>query len=95
MNKARRMVAMQCRALAEAGGVAAVVDLRGTGDSGGEHGDATWDGWRDEGALVRPLVYCKYLLERKNKGKRTAPGGTSSRTILPSGGRRYSPDRSS
>ena len=46
MNKARRTVAVQARALAAMGGMVALLDLRGTGDSGGEHGDATWPGWR-------------------------------------------------
>jgi exosortase A-associated hydrolase 2 len=46
MNKSRRMVAMQARELAGRGGTVALVDLRGTGDSAGAHGDATWAGWR-------------------------------------------------
>jgi exosortase A-associated hydrolase 2 len=48
MNKSRRMVAMQARALASSGWAVAVLDPRGTGDSEGEHGDATWQGWRDD-----------------------------------------------
>ena len=48
MNKSRRIVAVQSRAIAAAGGAALVLDRRGTGDSFGEHGDATWDGWRED-----------------------------------------------
>jgi exosortase A-associated hydrolase 2 len=46
LNKSRRMIAMQARAFAGCGGLVAVVDLRGTGDSAGEHGEASWSGWR-------------------------------------------------
>ncbi|MFO1412804.1 MAG: hydrolase 2, exosortase A system-associated [Burkholderiales bacterium] len=52
MNKARRMVSLQAQALAAAGGAVAVLDPRGTGDSGGDHGDATWEGWRADAALA-------------------------------------------
>lgn len=46
MNKARRMGAVQARALAAAGGCVVLLDPRGTGDSEGDHGDATWAGWQ-------------------------------------------------
>src|SRR5437016_10228477 len=46
MNKSRRMASLQARALALLGGTVALLDLRGTGDSEGQHGDATWEGWR-------------------------------------------------
>jgi exosortase A-associated hydrolase 2 len=52
MNKARRMVAMQARALADAGGAVVVYDPTGTGDSGGDHADATLDRWRDDAAAA-------------------------------------------
>jgi exosortase A-associated hydrolase 2 len=45
MNKSRRMVALQARALAAQGATVAVLDPSGTGDSAGEFGDATWDAW--------------------------------------------------
>ena len=45
MNKSRRMVALQARALARQGGIVALLDPRGTGDSSGEHGESTWDHW--------------------------------------------------
>jgi exosortase A-associated hydrolase 2 len=48
MNKSRRMIALQARAFADLGGVVAVLDPRGTGDSCGEHGGATWTGWRED-----------------------------------------------
>lgn len=48
MNKARRMAALQSRALARAGFAVLQVDLRGCGDSSGDHGDATWDAWIDD-----------------------------------------------
>jgi exosortase A-associated hydrolase 2 len=48
MNKSRRMAAVQARAFAAAGGTVAIVDLGGTGDSSGDHAEATWEGWRDD-----------------------------------------------
>lgn len=48
MNKSRRMVALQARALANLGGVVAIVDPRGTGDSAGTHALASWEGWRED-----------------------------------------------
>ncbi len=53
MNKARRMVALQARALAEAGHAVLLLDLQGCGDSSGDFGDATWAQWTaDVGAAV-------------------------------------------
>ena len=48
MNKARRAVALAARELADRGAMVAIVDPRGTGDSGGEHRDATWAGWQSD-----------------------------------------------
>jgi exosortase A-associated hydrolase 2 len=48
MNKSRRMVALQARALAAQGWAVAALDPRGTGDSAGSHREATWQGWRDD-----------------------------------------------
>ena len=45
MNKARRAVAEQARAFAAAGFVVLVPDLHGCGNSEGDFGDATWEGW--------------------------------------------------
>lgn len=48
MNKARRTVALAARALAGIGGRVALLDPRGTGDSEGDHRDATWDAWCED-----------------------------------------------
>lgn len=45
MNKARRMAALQSRALAQAGYAVLQMDLLGCGDSSGEFGDASWQDW--------------------------------------------------
>lgn len=45
MNKSRRTVALQARALAAQGAAVALLDPSGTGDSAGEFGDATWQAW--------------------------------------------------
>lgn len=46
MNKSRRMAALACRALAEAGHAVLQIDLRGCGDSSGDFGDASWADWQ-------------------------------------------------
>ena len=45
MNKARRMAALQARALAQGGYSVLQIDLSGCGDSSGDFGDATWKSW--------------------------------------------------
>jgi uncharacterized protein len=56
MNKARRMVALQARALADAGHAVLLLDLQGCGDSSGDFGDATWAQWiADVGLATRWL----------------------------------------
>ncbi len=45
LNRTRRMAALQVRALAKAGVGALIVDLYGTGDSGGDFRDARWETW--------------------------------------------------
>ena len=45
MNKARRMAALQARALAQAGFSVLQLDLLGCGDSSGDFGDAHWEMW--------------------------------------------------
>lgn len=52
MNKSRRMVALQARALAAAGFAVLQIDLAGCGDSAGDFGDASWDGWIDDAVLA-------------------------------------------
>ena len=45
INKTRRMVALQVKALSEAGYSVLQIDLLGCGDSSGDFGDASWDAW--------------------------------------------------
>lgn len=52
MNKARRMTALQSRALAAAGYAVLLIDLLGCGDSSGDFGDASWDQWVDDIVLA-------------------------------------------
>ena len=56
MNKSRRMVAMQARALADVGYCVLQLDLHGCGDSSDDFGAASWQGWVDDiGQAVRWL----------------------------------------
>lgn len=48
MNKSRRMLAEQCRRLAQRGMHALLPDVYGTGDSEGEFSDASWTVWIDD-----------------------------------------------
>jgi uncharacterized protein len=48
MNKSRRMVALQSRALADRGFSVLQLDLYGCGDSDGDFGEADWSQWRDD-----------------------------------------------
>ena len=48
MNKSRRMLALQGRALASRGVSFILPDVRGTGDSEGVFGDAPWEAWCDD-----------------------------------------------
>jgi exosortase A-associated hydrolase 2 len=52
MNKSRRMVALQARALAAAGWTVLVPDLYGCGDSDGDFGEATWARWQQDVAAA-------------------------------------------
>lgn len=45
MNKSRRMAALQCRQLAQAGCAVLQIDLLGCGDSSGDLADASWAAW--------------------------------------------------
>ncbi len=45
MNKSRRMAALLSRAVATAGWTVLQIDLGGCGDSDGDFGDASWQGW--------------------------------------------------
>ena len=59
MNKSRRMAALQARAMAVAGYAVLQIDLGGCGDSSGDFGDASWDGW-----LADVELACDWLLQR-------------------------------
>jgi exosortase A-associated hydrolase 2 len=48
MNRARRMAALQARALAARGYGVLQLDLYGCGDSAGDFGDARWEHWKDD-----------------------------------------------
>lgn len=52
MNRSRRMAALAARALAASGIAVLQVDLYGCGDSSGDFGDASWDGWKADVALA-------------------------------------------
>ena len=52
MNKARRMAALQSRALAAAGYAVLQIDLHGCGDSSGDFGDASWQDWVGDALLA-------------------------------------------
>ncbi|HEU4621752.1 MAG TPA: hydrolase 2, exosortase A system-associated [Burkholderiaceae bacterium] len=48
MNRSRRMAAMAARAFAQAGWRVLMPDLRGCGDSAGDHGDVVWIDWVED-----------------------------------------------
>lgn len=52
MNKARRMAALQARALAARGYGVLQIDLHGCGDSSGDFAEARWDTWKEDVALA-------------------------------------------
>ena len=56
MNKSRRMATLQARALSAAGYTVLQIDLLGCGDSSGDFGDATWQGWVDD-----VVAACRWL----------------------------------
>ncbi len=61
MNRSRRMVSLQARALARLGFDVLVLDLYGTGDSDGDFRDARWSLWLDDVAAA-----ANWLSERGN-----------------------------
>ncbi len=62
MNKSRRMVALQARALANAGFLVCRIDLFGCGDSSGDFGAATWDDW------IRDAIDASQWAQRRGSG---------------------------
>jgi len=63
MNKSRRMAALQSRALAQAGFSVLQIDMLGCGDSSGDFGDATWQGW-----VADVVQGCRWLRNRRGTG---------------------------
>lgn len=61
MNKARRMAALQSRALAQAGYAVLQIDLLGCGDSSGDFGDASWQDW-----VTDVVLGCQWLRARSD-----------------------------
>lgn len=57
MNKSRRMAALQSRALVARGWHVLQIDPSGTGDSGGDFSDATWDGWLEDVEAARRWLF--------------------------------------
>ncbi len=53
MNKCRKLMAMCCRRLSDAGFDVVLPDLSGTGDSAGEFGEARWERWIQDLEAVR------------------------------------------
>jgi exosortase A-associated hydrolase 2 len=62
MNKARRMAALQARALAALGYGVLLLDLHGCGDSSGDFGDARWELWQRDVARG-----CDWLSEQTKR----------------------------
>lgn len=58
MNKSRRMAALQARALSQAGHAVLQIDLHGCGDSSGDFGEASWDGWVED--VVRAARWLRH-----------------------------------
>jgi exosortase A-associated hydrolase 2 len=88
MNKSRHMAALQARSFAHAGGTVALLDLRGTGDSGGDHADATWKGWHDDVAAawqwLRKRVDAPAVLWGMRTGALLAAGVAADTRVAPS-----------
>lgn len=56
MNRSRRMAALAARAMAAQGVGVLLIDLHGCGDSAGDFGDATWEGWLRDIAQARAWI---------------------------------------
>ena len=67
VNKARRMAALQARALAGAGFDVLQIDLLGCGDSSGDFGDATWQSW------VGDVVQACHWLQNRSDTRGAGP----------------------
>jgi exosortase A-associated hydrolase 1/exosortase A-associated hydrolase 2 len=62
LNRTRRMAAVGARRLAAQGVAVLQIDLHGCGDSAGDFGDASWDGWKRDvaaaAAWLRERMQC-------------------------------------
>ncbi len=76
LNRSRRMAALQCRALAEAGFEVLQIDLGGCGDSAGHFAGATWAGW-----VADVLAARDWLAARQQKRALASPVHTSGTTF--------------
>jgi exosortase A-associated hydrolase 1/exosortase A-associated hydrolase 2 len=68
MNRCRAMVSMQARSFSQRGIGTLILDPFGTGDSGGEFSEGSWDQWRDD--LQRGIEW----LRRNSSGCQTLWG---------------------
>ena len=73
LNRSRRMVALQCQALAAAGFEVLQMDLGGCGDSAGHFADATWEGW-----VADVLAAREWLLANQQKRSTDTPAMATS-----------------
>lgn len=71
MNKARRMVALQARALSQAGYAVLQIDLLGCGDSSGDFGDANWQSWVSD--VVQGCRWLRSYSNTHDAGLETVP----------------------
>jgi len=66
MNKSRRMVALQARALAAHNHAVMQWDLLGCGDSAGDFSDATWDAWLEDVMAACQLAQARFTSQWPN-----------------------------
>jgi exosortase A-associated hydrolase 2 len=83
MNKCRRMMTIVALALAEKQIASVVVDLYGTGDSGGDFAEADWTTWRSD--LVRAWQWCSQRGARINALLATRLGASLAAVAVDSG----------
>jgi exosortase A-associated hydrolase 1/exosortase A-associated hydrolase 2 len=62
LNRTRRMAALGARALAAQGVAVLQIDLHGCGDSAGDFGDASWQGWKRDVAAAAAWLRARTAL---------------------------------